>query len=147
MGDAQATATTSDTTRICPYDGEECVRGSVGSNYCTKCGTPFPGCNLCDRDRKNNVWVEGPVDSNGRGGVCLLDTMTYDQVVGVLQVDEKAREDLRRVTSDPELHALADSTQRLSEKVVGDDLQSDINRNADSIPFYAIFRGQPPFSQ
>ena len=101
---------------------------------------------LCDGDRVNNVWVEG-ADEDGEGGVCLLDTMTEAQVVGVLEVDERARADLRRVTTDLSVLALADSVPRLSTDVEGDKLQSDLNRNADSIPFYSVFRGQPPFAQ
>lgn len=107
--------------------------------------TPRVGT-YCDRDRKNNVWVEG-ADAEGVGGVCLLDTMTEAQVVGVLQVDETARADLRRVTSDAYLHGLADRVPRLPEINEGDESQKTLNNNTDSIPFYAIFRGQPPFAQ
>lgn len=104
------------------------------------------GCTFCDRERRNNVWVEGPVDSNGQGGICMLDIMSADQIVGVLQVDEQARAHLRTVTSNAELLALADQVQRLPTTTQGDEMQKDFNRN-DYIPFYSIFRGQPPFSQ
>lgn len=100
----------------------------------------------CDRDRKNNVWVQG-ADENGAGGVCLLDTMTESQVVYSLQRDPKARADLKRVTSNADLLALADAVPTLDEDELGDGLQSKTNRNADSIPFYSIFKGQPPFAQ
>lgn len=95
----------------------------------------------CDRNRANNVWVEG-ADENGNGGICLLDTMTEAQVVGVLEVDPRARKDLKKVTSDPHLLSLADSVPELPETSELDDLQKNLNRNADSIPFYSLFRGQ-----
>ena len=41
----------------------------------------------CDGDRKNNVWVEGVQDEDGNGGICMLDTMTEQQVAYVLQHD------------------------------------------------------------
>ena len=103
---------------------------------------------LCNRDRKNNVWVEG-ADENGEGGICLLDTIDQSQLVYVLQRDPKAREDLRRVTDDVSLINLADTVPELPKTNEGDDLQKEVNANdkAGSIPFYSIFRGQPPFAQ
>lgn len=102
----------------------------------------------CDRDRVNNVWVEG-ADEDGAGGICLLDTMTEAQIVGVLKVDERARADLKRVTSDADLLDLADRVTRLPTEEPDDKLQRTVNANdkPESIPFYAIFRGQPPFAQ
>lgn len=96
---------------------------------------------FCDRDRVNNVWVEG-ADAQGVGGVCLLDTMSDPQVIYVLQRDEVARADLRRVTSDPHLLELADSVPRLPTGRFGDEIQKEVNRN--SLPFYTVFRGRPP---
>ena len=100
----------------------------------------------CDRDRVNNCWVEGAVDENGEGGICLLDTMTEEQVVFVLQRDEQARADLRRVTSDEYLKGLADTVPRLPTGEHEDHLQGELNRNADSLPFYNQFRGKPPWT-
>ena len=97
----------------------------------------------CDRDRVNNVWVEG-ADENGEGGICLLDTMTEAQVIYTLKRDETARADLRRVTSDVDLLTLADTVPRLTTDRTGDVLQSGLNRNADSVAFYSVFRGRPP---
>lgn len=111
----------------------------------SNCGCP-PAETLCNLDRRNNVWVEG-ADANGVGGICMLDNMTEDQVVGVLKVDDRARADLLKVTSDTRLRELADTVTRLPEKEESDKLQSEINRNKDSIPFYSIFRGNPPFAQ
>jgi len=107
--------------------------------------TPEQPCTACDRDRRNNVWVEGAVDSNGVGGICLLDTLCEQQIVDIIQRDERARQDLCRVTSNPELHKLAATVPRLPKVNEGDELQKEINQN--TIPFYTLFRGQPPFAQ
>jgi hypothetical protein len=100
----------------------------------------------CDRDRKNNVWLEG-ANPDGSGGVCLLDTMTESQVINSIQRDPTARADLLRVTSSRHLRHLAETLPDLPKVEEGDQLQKEINAQADSIPFYSIFRGQPPFAQ
>jgi len=105
----------------------------------------FQGGSACNLDRKNNVWVEGPVDSNGVGGICLLDTLCEQQIVDVLQRDDRARADLVRVTTHPRLLELAATVPHLPKTNDGDTLQKEMN--AGTIPFYTQFRGQPPFSQ
>jgi hypothetical protein len=100
----------------------------------------------CNRDRVNNVWLEG-ANEDGEGGVCLLDTMSEDQVIYVLQRDEVARADLLRVTSDARLLELATIVSSLSKEQGGDQLQKMINRSSESIPFYSIFRGRPPVAR
>jgi len=108
-------------------------------------------CTKCDRDRKNNMWVErgNNPGSENAVGICLLDTMTEDQVVNMLERNEQARADLLRVTSDPHLLELAQTTKRLTTAEEADLQQKWVNRNEKpaSIPFYGIFRGQPPFAQ
>lgn len=113
---------------------------------CNCCPAPPRPCTYCDRDRKNNVWVEGVQDENGNGGICMLDTMTEAQIISVVECDDVARADLKRVTSDPHLLELADKVQRLPTEEEGDKLQREMNRHADSIPFYA-FRGHLPYPQ
>jgi len=121
--------------------------GSGGSGSTTST-TTTTATTCCDRDRVNNVWVEG-ADENGVGGICMLDTMTETQIVGILKVDERARQDLKRVTSNQDLLDLADTVVRLTTEEPDDRLQKQVNANnlPESIPFYALFRGQPPFSQ
>jgi hypothetical protein len=77
----------------------------------------------------------------------MLDTLTRAQVVSILECDEIARADLRRVTSDPCLLVLADTVKRLPTEEESDREMRELNRSADSIPFYSVFRGQPPFAQ
>jgi len=110
------------------------------------CGNVAPSASTkCDRDRVNNVWVEG-ADENGEGGICLLDTMQECQVINSLQRDERARQDLLRVTSDERLRELALTIPSLPTTEEGDELQKDLNRNADSLPFYNQFRGNIPWN-
>lgn len=114
---------------------------------------PPPKVTKCDLYRKGmkNVWVErgcNPGDEDAPG-VCLLDTTTEDQVIYVIERDPKAREDLLKVTSDPELLKLAMTTPPLPLVEDSDREQALINRPNDpgSMPFYTQFRGQPPFAQ
>lgn len=112
---------------------------------------PPKPCTLCDGDTKNNVWVErAPGEANAnRIGICLLNTMTEAQVIYVLERDEVARRDLFRVTTNPYLLNLARETPRLPTTEESDTTQTRLNRHNSpaSIPFYGIFRGQPPFTQ
>lgn len=100
---------------------------------------------FCDLDVENNVWVEGVVDlAKGKRGICMLDTMTVDQVVYVLQRNPQARRDLPKVTSNRELRELATKVPLLSPDEPADVAQSRANRNPAGIPFYNQFGGRPP---
>ena len=96
--------------------------------------------------RPNNIWLEG-ANEDGSSGICLLDTIEDGQVIYVLERDELAREDLLRITTDARLLELAEVVPRLPVDEIDDRLQTELNRHADSIPFYSQFRGQPPFAQ
>ena len=108
---------------------------------------PPPPCTKCDRDKNNNVWVEGYDAEKGVPGICLLDTLEDAQIINVLMRDERARQDLRKVTSDPHLLDLAEKIPRFPETNEGDEAQKDHGNTTNAGPFYAIFRGQPPFAQ
>ena len=101
----------------------------------------------CNGDRTNNVWLEGGNHETGEGGVCLLDNMNQDQVVYCVERDDVARKDLKRVTRDPTLLAIAENTPRLDTREPMDVEQSEINNNNFTMPFYQAFRGQPPYAQ
>ena len=109
-------------------------------------------CTKCNKDTKNrNVWIERGITpgSENAPGICMLDTMTEEQVIHVIQRDQRARQDLFRVTNDPRLLELARKVSRLPSAEEADMQQSWVNRNDSpaSIPFYGIFRGRPPFAQ
>ena len=75
--------------------------------------------------------------------------MTDAQVIYILERDEKARQDLLAVTSDPRLRFLAGDVPRLPVVEEADMDQALVNRpnEPSQNPFYAVFRGQPPFAQ
>jgi hypothetical protein len=101
----------------------------------------------CDRDTTNNVWVErGDPDAVG---ICMLDTMTEEQVIYCIERDDRARVDLLRVTSDPRLLELANTIAELPKDNETDRMQALVNKptSVNAIPFYGLFRGQPPFAQ
>ena len=79
----------------------------------------------------------------------MLDTMTDEQVIYSLERDEQARADLLQITTDPHLLELANTIPRLPVVEEADVEQALLNQpnNSGSIPFYSIFRGQPPFAQ
>ncbi len=111
--------------------------------FTTRCDRYVPGT--------ENVWVErgtSPNDVNAPG-VCMLDTMTDAQIAYSLERDDRARADLLTVTSDPHLHELARTVPKLPKVELSDVEQALLNQpnNVGSIPFYALFRGQPPFAQ
>lgn len=113
------------------------------------CDTPAqdPNCfrSLCTGPRAGNVWVEGDVGPDGTGGICLLDTMELPQIINSIQRDDQARSDLLKITDNEYLLNLAHTLPPLPKVNEGDVLQKEMNQN--SIPFYSIFRGQPPFAQ
>ncbi len=111
---------------------------------------PTTFCNLY-RPGMTNVWVEkgpNPEDINCPG-ICLLDTMSEAQIIWSIEHDEKARQDLLLVTTDPHLRELATTIPRLPVVEETDAEQALINRpnEPSGNPFYTIFRGQPPFAQ
>jgi len=100
---------------------------------------------LCDLDVRDNVWVEGVVDiEHGKRGICMLDSLSRAQVISILEHDPRARQDLPKVTSNPELRELLATTQLLPTKEVSEQLQAKENRNPAGIPFYSVFRGRAP---
>lgn len=121
---------------------------SCATNECppaptTKCDRYVPGT--------KNVWVErgnSPNDVNAIG-VCMLDTMCDAEIIHSIERDDQARTDLLKITSDPHLLELARTIPRLPTVEMTDAEQAQVNQpnNSGSIPFYSIFRGQPPFPQ
>lgn len=128
-------------------DEIDCPCDSCGASTCECAPTPTP--TLCDRDRVNNMWVVGGDPPCSGNGICLLDTMCLDQIVYTLQHNPNAAKDLDRVTSNVELRNLAATVPLLPTTEEADKLQSDVNRHKEieGIPYYAIFRGNPPYAQ
>src|SRR5271170_4413512 len=78
-----------------------------------------------------------------------LDTLSEAQIINILERDAKARADLLLVTSDPYLRKLAQTIPKLptQEHVDAEQLNQNRPNEPASLPFYAVFRGQPPFAQ
>lgn len=112
-----------------------------------------PRQSRCDRyvPGSKNVWVERGDSPNDvtAPGVCMLDSMTDEQIIYCLERDEQARADLLVVTTDEHLLDMARNIPRLPVHEENDRDQAQLNtpHNPGSIPFYAVFRGQPPFNQ
>ena len=114
------------------------------------CG-PQRKCTKCDLDRTNNMWVErgnGPLDKFAPG-ICMLDTLQPWQIVYMLEHTPRAAQDLLRITSDGYLRYLAQNVGLLSTVEPMDEEQARIYRSStpNSIPFYAVFAGNPPVAQ
>lgn len=113
-------------------------------------GCPPPPCTKCDgpADRTKNVWVErgNNLGDNLVAGVCMLDTMTEEQIIAIIERDDQARVDLFSITTDARLHELARTIARLPTTSESDVVQNGLTPKG-APPFYALFRGQPPFAQ
>jgi hypothetical protein len=107
-----------------------------------------PNGSYCDLNIEDNVWVEGVVDlsaSPQKRGICMLDTMSRQQVAYVLQHDPRARCDLPKVTSNPQLLAYLDQVQLLPTGNHADAQQRRANSRPGGLPFYNQFGGRPPY--
>ena len=134
---------------------------SCGCNKTPCVCEPCLPCTKCDLYVKGtpNVWVErADVSPNlfatatpdySVPGVCSLDKLNESQIIYILERDEKARADLLLVTSDPHLRKLALTIPKMptQEQVDAEQLNQNRPNEPASLPFYSIFRGQPPFAQ
>jgi hypothetical protein len=103
------------------------------SDVCDPCQTgEGPPPTLCDGDTSNNEWYEE--------GICLLDTMTREQVIWSLERNPKARDDIKRVTTCVDLLLLAEQVPLLPVEQEDDIQQRNFNQN-DCLPYFTIFRG------
>lgn len=89
---------------------------------------------LCDGDTSNNVWYANKQ--------CKLDNLTYDQVFYVLQRNETAQKDLKRITTNANLLWLAANTRLIQDPIEDDEIAAArINNPKQTLPFYYLFRG------
>lgn len=95
-------------------------------------------CTVMDGDTRNNIWYEP--SAPGFAGKCKLDLMTYEQVYAVLARVPCAKADLLRITKDRCLIRLAQTTH-LVESEIEDNRKVTKRLNANSIPFYTLFKG------
>lgn len=98
---------------------------------------PTPGCcTMCTGDKTNNMFW----DTSYVGGRCKLDSMTFEQVIGVLRRSPMARSHLLRITDNPTLISLANTVKVVKSEL--DEAQEVMKRlEQDSLPFYTVLRG------
>ena len=88
------------------------MSSTTSSACCVPCSN---GASHCTGQRYNNSWVIGDVNpATNTGGVCILDTLTPEEIGCVLQKNPFARADLPKITSDPEVLALLEKYPLLS---------------------------------
>lgn len=90
-----------------------------------------PPPTLGDGDITNNYWMES--------GVCMLDTMTREQVIYVIERNPIARKDLARVTTCQEILDLLTLVPLLPTQQEDDKVMKQLS--GDSLPFYTLYRG------
>lgn len=93
----------------------------------------YQKCTVCTGDISNSIWYVN--------GQCKLDQMTYDVVWGVLQRVPGAKADLLRITSNPTLIFLANESELLTP-VLEQDAYAAKRINANTLPYYTVFRGK-----
>lgn len=89
-------------------------------------------CTVCCGDKKNNIWFVN--------GQCRLDQLSYEQVYRILQMNPRAKGDLIRITNDPNLIELANTT-KLIQPDAADNAVAARLVNKDTLPFYTQFKG------
>jgi hypothetical protein len=95
-------------------------------------------CTVCNGDTECNIWFEpGPP---GHAGKCKLDLMTYEQVHAVLSRYPCAKAHLLRITSDPCLIRLANTTKLRMAEIESNKMCTD-RINANTLPYYTVLRG------
>lgn len=92
----------------------------------------YQTCTVCTGDKANNIWYVN--------GQCRLDQLTYAQVYYILQKVPRAKEDLIRITNDPNLIRLANETKPINQDEI-DDRRAEKLINGNTLPFYTVLRG------
>lgn len=99
----------------------------------------------CNQDRQNQTMCDlRPPGDNiwYQTNLCRLDELTYADVAYILSRNPKAKSDLYKITTDPNLLALANTVRLLPDpKADGEIAARRINNPAQTLPFYTLFRG------
>jgi len=95
-------------------------------------------CTVCTGDTTCNMFFQDR--AAGFPGRCILDEMTYEQVQCILIRNPRAKYDLLRITDDPILLAMARDS-KLLESPQADGERAAKKLNANSIPYYTLFKG------
>ena len=99
-------------------------------------------CTLCTGDVHQNVWHQPPPPGFNGPGRCILDELTFAEVLAVLVRNRDAKKDLLRITHDEDLIILATNS-----KIIQDPIEADlrvtnmINKGPNALPIYTLFHG------
>lgn len=98
---------------------------------------PYPNdCTMCNLVTACNMFY---IEQPGYEGRCILDEMTFEDVLRILSRNPAAREHMLRITSDPCLVKMAQLTDVVIP--IAEQDQAFMRRINNSIPFYTLFRG------
>lgn len=98
---------------------------------------PLPNqCTLCNLNTECNLFY---IQQPGYKGRCILDEMTFDQLITFLSRNPLAKEHLLKISSDPCLVRLA-NTVGLVVPIADQNLELQKKFNS-YIPYYTLFRG------
>jgi hypothetical protein len=93
---------------------------------------------MCTGDTESNMWWREKAP--GYEGECVLDSLTYGQVIAVLERHPKAAEHLLRITDDPTLVRLANTVRLVEPEIVSNKRATNLI-NANTYQYYTLFRG------
>ena len=126
----------------CPCGRRPCVCGE-GRLQLSNNVNEFRGkCTVCTREVHNNIWHQPPPFYFKGPGRCILDELTFGEVYNVLQKNPDAKKDLLRITTDPDLIALANHSALIQDPIESDLRATNlINKGPNSLPIYSLFYG------
>lgn len=95
-------------------------------------------CTLCTGDTSDNMFFVPRAP--GYPPKCVLDELTYSQVLILLQRVPRAKPDLMRITDDPILLRMARES-RLVEDPIEENERMRKKLHANSLPMYTVLKG------
>lgn len=120
---------------ICDPDPQCRLLWCEQASLCEKVN-PFPNtCTLCNLNVECNIFYE----DYPSGGRCILDEMTFEQVITILSRNPHAKEHMLKITSDPCLIKLANQISLVTP--LQEQNLSLMRRLNESIPFYTLYKG------
>ena len=96
-------------------------------------------CTVCNKDTSNNIFFVPRAP--GYPGRCILDEMTFEDVHRALTTIPKAKEDLLRITDDPELRDMAMESKLVQSDADDNKVATDLINKRGTLPFYTVLRG------
>lgn len=96
-------------------------------------------CTVCNKDKHNNIFFVPRAP--GFPGRCILDEMTFEDVHRALATIPRAKQDLLRITDDPELVEMAKESRLVQSEHDDSKAATDMINKRGTLPFYTVFKG------